>query len=284
MDDDNTLYVADYSNHRIVVTRPNSTTVVRIIGNGSGSTSTQLKEPTDVFVTSTAIFILDASNYRVQRYPRNGAQVTTVAGSTAVSGGSASLTTFGISYSLFVDILDFLYVSDYYNHRVLRFPPNSSYETSAVIVAGTGVSGSGPAMLNYAWGIFVDDDLILYVADTSNHRIQQWGRNACSRLTVAGALNSGTSLSQLNSPVAVVVDANNYMYITDQSNNRILRWLIGACAGECIASCSDTNAGTAADRFSSPRDIAFDRQGSLYVSDGYNDRVQRFLLSPTTGQ
>jgi hypothetical protein len=211
------------NNDRIVVTHPNSTTAVRIIGNGSGSAATQLNGPTDVFITSTAIFILDSSNYRVQRYSRNGTQVTTVAGHTHVSGAAANLADFGVSYGLYVDILGFLYVSDYSNHRVLRFPPNSSNGTSGVIVAGNGVSGFGPAALSYPFDIFVDDGFTLYVADTSNHRIQQWGRNACSGVTVAGGLNAGSSLNQLYSPVAVVVDSNNYMYITDQSNNRILR-------------------------------------------------------------
>ena len=281
--DDDTLFIADWANHRIVVIRPNSTTAVQIIGTGYGFAQNQLEYPTDVFVTTTAVFVLDSANYRVQRYSRDGTQVSTAAGNTNSVGGSNSLTNFGTSYALFVDVLGYLYVSDGSNNRVLRFPPNSSNGTSAVIVAGTGTSGSWAAMLNSPRGIFVDDDFTLYVADASNDRIQRWSRNACFGTTVAGTGTSGSSLSQLNFPVAVVVDTNSYMYITDQVNNRILRWLVGACLGECIASCSNSGSGSTADKLSTPRAIEFDSQGSLYVSDSGNHRVQKFLILSGTG-
>ena len=283
--DDDTLYIADKYNHRIVVIRPNSTTATQIFGNGSGVAQTQFNQPTDVFVTSTAIFILDTVNYRVQRYSRDGTQIKTVAGNTGLWGSSTSFTGFTISYALFVDVLGFLYVSDCNNHRVMRFPPNSSNGTRAVIVAGTGSAGSSPALLYAPRGIFVTgDDLTLYVADTLNHRIQRWTNNACSGVTVAGTGIAGSGLDQLNSPVAVVVDTNSYMYITDQGNNRILRWAVGACTGECIASCSDTSPGSTADRFLNARGIGFDSQGSLYVCDSSNNRVQKFLILPNAGE
>jgi sugar lactone lactonase YvrE len=194
------------------------------------------------------------------------------------------LTAFRISYGLFLDALGFLYVSDCGNHRVLRFPPNSSNGTIAVIVAGTGTAGARAAMLSSPRDIFVDDDFTLYIADTYNHRIQQWNTNACFGETVAGTGTTGSSLSQLYLPMAVVVDKNKYMYITDQWNNRILRWLIGACSGECIASCFDNSAGTTADRFFYARDIGFDSQGSLYVSDSSNHRVQKFSLNTSASK
>ena len=281
---DDILYIADFSNHRIVVVEPGSTSAIATLGSGPGSADTELQEPTDVFVTSTTVFILDSANYRVQAYSRDGKQISTVAGSTGTLGNSESSTGFGISYSLFVDAFGFLYVSDGDNHRVMRFPPNSSNGTSAVIAAGTGSAGSSPGWLNGPRGIFVDGTLTLYIADTYNHRIQRWANNACSGMTVAGTGSVGSGLDQLNTPVAVVVDTNNYLYITDQGNNRILRWLVGACAGECIASCSDNKAGSTADKFSNARGLGFDSQGSLFVSDGSNNRVQKFSLVSSTGE
>ena len=241
-------------------------------------------QPTDVFATSTTVFILDSTNYRVQRYSRDGTQVTTAAGNIGSPGGWTSLTGFGISYALFVDDFDFLYVSDCGNHRVMRFPPNSSNGTSAVIAAGTGSAGSSPALLSSPRGIFVDDTLTLYIADTNNHRIQRWTNNACTGVIVAGTGIAGSGLDQLNTPVAVVVDTNNYMYITDQGNNRILRWAVGGCTGECIAACSNSGARNTPDRLWFARSLGFDSQGSLYVGDGGNNRVQKFAMLPSTGE
>ena len=280
--DNNTLYVADTLNHRVVVIRPGSTNASAIIGS-LGNASNQLSSPTDVFVTSTFIYILDTLNYRVQRWSRNGSNGTTVAGITGTPGNSNSTTTFGVGYGIYVDKYGYLYVSDQSNHRVLRFAPGSSSGDSGVMVAGAGTPGSAPWQLNSPSKVFVDDDRGMYIADTNNHRIQKWTYGACSGVTVAGTGSAGAGASQLNYPVAVVVDSNQFMYIVDQSNYRIQRWAPGACAGDCLVGCSGTS-GSGSNQFFSPQSLAFDNQGALYVSDGSNNRVQRFLLTSVIGK
>ena len=279
--DNNTLYIADTANNRVLVVQQGSTNVTAIIGS-LGNASNQLSSPTDIFVTSTFIYILDASNYRVQRWSRNGSNGTTVAGITGTSGNSSSMTTFGVSSGIYVDQYGCLYVSDQSNHRVLRFAPGSSSGDNGVVVAGTGSNGSAPWQLNAPSKVFVDDDRAMYIADTNNHRIQKWIYGACSGVTVAGTGVAGATASQLNYPVAVVVDSNQYMYIVDQSNHRIQRWAPGACAGDCLVGCSGIM-GSGSNQLSSPQSLAFDNQGALYVSDGGNHRVQKFLLTSVIG-
>ena len=58
-----------------------------------------------------------------------------------------------------------LYVSDCYNHRVLKFPANSTNGTFGTLVAGNGVSGSGANQISNAEGITVDENGVLYIAD-----------------------------------------------------------------------------------------------------------------------
>ncbi|CAF0890170.1 unnamed protein product [Rotaria sp. Silwood1] len=276
--DDNTLYIADRNNHRIVVIFPNSTIAGAIIGSGYGTGLTQMNYPSDIFVTSDGIYVLDSSNYRILKLQKNGTNPTIVAGITGMAGSTSSYNTFGTSYQMFVDIYGNIYVSDQANHRVLRFPPNSSNGTNADIAAGIGTSGYGPSQLNTPYGIFVDSARTLYIADTNNHRIQRWKFNACSGITVAGrAGQAGTALYLLQYPTSVVVDINGYMYICDKNNNRVLRWTPDACLGECISGCTMTT-GTRADQLYFPFSITFDSQGSLYVSDTSNNRVQKFRV------
>ena len=277
-----TLYIADSGNNRAVVIKLGSTNATAVIGS-LGNASDQLKEPTDVFVTSAFIYILDARNYRVQRWSRNGSNSTTVAGITGTAGNSSSTITFGSSYGIHVDKYGYLYVSDQYNHRVLRYSPSSSSGDSSVMVAGTGTFGSAPWQLYLPFKVFVDDDRAMYIADTLNHRIQKWTYGACSGITVAGTGTPGATVNQLNFPVAVVVDSNQYMYITDTLNQRIQRWAPGACAGECLVGCSGTS-GAGSNVLSYPQSLAFDNQGALYVSDVGNNRVQQFLLAPAIGK
>ena len=196
--DNTTLYIADHSNNRVVVIQPGSTTATFILGSGAGAVSSQFNQPSDIFVTSTSVYVLDTMNYRVQRWPRNGVNGTTVAGITGSVGTAASNNTFGVSYGIYVDKYGYLHVSDQANHRILRFPPGSTSGTSFVVVAGTGVAGIGPSQLNSPYKAFVDDDLTIYIADTGNHRIQRWSYGACSGVTVAGTGNAGTALNQLS--------------------------------------------------------------------------------------
>ena len=280
--DINTLYIADTTNNRVVLIQSGSTNATAIIGS-LGNGTNQLNSPTDVFVTSAFIYILDGYNYRVQRWTKNGSNGIAAAGTTGVAGNSSSFTNFGYSYGIYVDKYGYLYISDKANSRVLRYPPGSSNGTSSIMVAGTGNSGSAPSELNQPHKVFVDDDLSMYIADAGNHRIQKWTYGACSGITVAGNGTMGNSNSQLNYPVHVIVDANGFMFISERDNHRIIRWLVGSTTGECIAGCSGI-AGNRTDKLNNPSAVALDSDGLLYVSDQLNNRVQKFSLISTSGE
>ena len=238
--------------------------------------------PADVFVTRTSVYVMDTSNFRVQKWSRYFLNTVTVAGIVGVRGSSTSMTALGNSYNLFLDKYENVFVGDYGNHRVMMFLSNSTSGTSGVMVAGTGIQGSNSRGLNRPSGIFVTDDRILYIADTENHRIQRWTIGANSGTTVAGRGKAGTALSQLNSPYTVLVDSNEHMYITDYGNSRIMRWRLGANVGECIAACSGYW-GIASNQLYTPSSIAFDSSGFLYVNDLGNNRVQKFeILNKTS--
>ena len=281
--DNNTLYIADTGNHRVVVIQPGSTNATFIYGSGPGGADNELNAPGDVFVTSAFVYILDSFNYRVQRWSRNGSNVITVAGINGTPGDSSSMSTFGVSFGIFVDKYGYLYVSDQSNPRVLRYPPDSISGTNGTMVAGTGTRGSAPSELDGPGELFVDDDRTMYIADIYNYRIQKWTYGASSGVTMAGFDPLGAAVSQLYIPTAVIVDSNQYMYINDQGNHRIQRWAPGSCAGECLVGC-DGISGNESYRLHYPQSVAFDNQGALYVSDTGNHRVQKFLLMPAVGK
>ena len=222
-------------------------------------------------------------NYRVQKWPRNGFNGTTVAGVLGSVGSISSNSTFGLSHGIYVDICEYLYVVDQPNHRVLRFPPSSSSGTKGVVVAGDGTPGNGPTQLNQPCKVFVDSNLTMFITDMYNNRIQKWTFGASSGVTVAGNGVAGITDKDLSYPGSVIVDNGGYMYIGDESNNRIQRWISGGCVGECLVGCSQLN-GSEPDRLSSPQAVAFDSQGALYVSDGNQNRVQKFAIRISTGK
>ncbi len=66
--------------------------------------------------------------------------------------------------------------------------------------------------------------------------------------------------------------------MADTSNNRIVKWTTNyTVGGVCIVGCSYV-AGRSATQLNGPRDLKFDSQGNLYVSDQSNHRIQKYMI------
>ncbi|CAF2940314.1 unnamed protein product [Rotaria sp. Silwood2] len=216
-------------------------------------------------------------NYRVVKLFKNKTNPITIAGINGVSGNTLNTSTIGLSYGLFVDSNENLFVSDTNNNRVVRYSSNSSSGMPGLVVDGNGTEGSSASQLSSPYGVYVNAVGTLYVADSGNSRIQRWNKGASFGVTVAGTEVSGNSLSQLSYPMGIVVDSNEYMYIVDTGNNRILRWPPNSTSGECIVACTGLS-GTEVNMLGMPFAMAFDSYGSLFVSDTINNQVQKFQI------
>lgn len=261
---DNILYVTDAGNHRIIVIHLDSATPNYIIGSGCGASANQFCYPYDSFPTNSSLYVTDAGNSRIQERALNSSNVTS----------TVSLGSLYAAFYLYVDIHQNIYFSEYRNHTVMLFHANL---LSTKVVAGTGVQGSSDDQFNTPYGIFVDQIGILYVADCWNHRIMKWYQGASSGIRVAGDGTSGSSSTQLTTPTDIIVDSNQHMYISESGNARIIRWPPNSTFGVCIAACTGTT-GSGSMQLSSPHSLAFDSHGSLYVSDWFGNRVQKFSI------
>ena len=132
------LYVLDtFVSHMFRFTNGSSTGTVLFGSPGSGLN--QLYNPGSFVMDSQQNFyIADSSNHRILFWPMGASSEVVVAGTTGVAGNGSS------SLSSPADVaLDeagrFLYVSDYDNHRVLRFKFNC---TNGTVVAGGNGQGS----------------------------------------------------------------------------------------------------------------------------------------------
>jgi DNA-binding beta-propeller fold protein YncE len=163
---------------------------------------------------------------------------------------------------------------------VLLFRSNS---TNFTIVGGTGVKGSNNSQLNHPYGFYVNKNGTIYIADLDNHRVMKWFSGASAGILAVGSGTAGNSSRQLNQPTYIIVDTNEYMYISEAANSRIVRWAPDSTFGVCIAACAGTS-GTASNQLIAPHSFAFDNNGSLYVSDWGNHRVQKFQIMHNVGE
>ena len=66
----------------------------------------------------------------------------------------------------------------------------------------------------------------IYVADTSNHRIQFFQVNQINGTTIAGITASpGSGVKQLRYPFALALDNQLNLYVSDSYNHRIQKYL-----------------------------------------------------------
>ena len=252
----NTVYATGFGLPSVLVWAEGSVTVTQSI-------FTDLNASYRVFVTNNGDVYADNgnSNFRVGKWAKNA------------SNSTIAMYVSGRCTGLFVDVYDSLYCSLWNSHRVLKRSAGNDANTS-ITVAGNGAIGSAANMLFRPCGIFVETDLTLYVADYSNSRIQQFRSGQLSGVTVAGTGALGTI--ELHAPANVILDGDGYLFIIDQTDFRIVG--SGPNGFRCIVGCSGSS-GAATNELLKPYDLSFDTYGNLYVTDAFNNRLQKFMLA-----
>ncbi|CAF4884193.1 unnamed protein product [Rotaria sp. Silwood1] len=264
VDDDQTIYISDHNNHRIVQWKCGATTG-RIVagGNGQGNRSDQLNGPYDIMIDKegNSLIICDYGNKRVVRWPRQFA----TNGETIISDVAC--------IGLTIDDDGFLYIVDNDKHEVRRYQTGESQGT---VVAGGNGPGNGLDQLNCPRYVFVDRDHTVYVSDMINHRVMKWIEGSKQGIVVAGGQGQGNKLTQLSNPYGIVVDQSSSVYIADYSNHRIMRWTQEATQGNIMI--GGNGSGNQSNQIFGPIGLSFDQEGNLYVSDNGNHRVQKFNI------
>ncbi|CAF3469354.1 unnamed protein product [Rotaria sp. Silwood1] len=251
IDDDQTVYIADCWNHRIVEWKCGAKTG-RVVagGNGEGNRSDQLNYPTDVIVdkTSNSLIICDYANERVVRWPRqNGTN-----GETIISNVGC--------YGLAMDDDGFLYVADEDEHEVRRYRIG---ENQGTVVAGGNGQGNRLNQLSSPRYIFVDQDHSVYVLDYDNNRVMKWMKGEKEGIIVADSEDEGYCLSQLPNPYGIIVDQLGTIYLADRSNHRIMRCSQGVTQGNVFIDEHDQR--SKSNQFLGHVGLPFDRENNLCV-------------------
>ena len=211
IDDDNqSIVIADFDNHRIVEWKIGESHGKIIVGGqGQGNRLDQLYYPTDVLIDkgNNSLFIVDRWNRRVLRWSRR--QETTHG--EVIVGNIAC-------YGLAIDHQRYLYVSDTGKNEVRRYTIG---DKNGIVVAGRNGRGNQLNQLNWPTYLFVDEEQALYVSDTNNHRVMKWNKGAKEGIVVAGGEGHGSALTQLFYPNDLLFDASGTIYVAEEWNDRV---------------------------------------------------------------
>ncbi|CAF4696436.1 unnamed protein product [Rotaria socialis] len=216
VDDDQTVVIADYRNHRIMQWKNGDTTNGQVVagGIGEGNGLHQLDGPTDVLIDkeTDSLIICDRENRRVVRWSRRSG---TTQGEILIDNIAC--------YGLAMDDQRYLYVSDIEKHEVRRYQLDKKNYT---LVAGGNGQGDGLNQLNWPTYLFVDRDHSVYVSDYNNNRVMKWNKSAKEGIVVAGGEGEGNALTQLSYPRGIFVDTLGTLYVADTLNHRVIPQVI----------------------------------------------------------
>ncbi|CAF4644933.1 unnamed protein product [Rotaria sp. Silwood1] len=171
-----TLYIADYTNNRIMCYVSGASSGFLVAGNSTPGTSTTLLEnPVRVYFNSfsNSLIIVNHIANNIVRWPLGATNWTLLAGDINGNQGN-NATTLYHPIDVTLDPMGNMYVADRENHRIQLF---MNGQTEGITIAGvTGVNGGNSTLFNSPWLIELDSQLNLYVADSNNHRIQNFLR------------------------------------------------------------------------------------------------------------
>ena len=295
-----TIISSNLDNTSVLRWNSNGITTAGISGS-PGSANNQLNLPHDiVFDYANNLYIADRYNHRIQKYLFGSSIGQTVAGN--VTSGF-SLDKFSGPTRVLMDSNENLYIADTGNARI-QFWRKGANSGTRIGGAGKqnkqnnvvfpsynslslGYAGNSSNELYWPHGIALHPTSnILYIVDTTNHRIMSYTLGNNSGTLVFGFNGAGNSNTQLSWPIGLHFDIlTNSLVISNHGANKIVRHVLGSSFWTLIA--GDTNGvfGTTPAKFNGPIEAAFDPMGNLYVADRNNHRIQFFYagqLNATT--
>ena len=305
-----TLYVSEFTNYasttndRVMKWAKGATTGT-VFAGASGFYAPQpanlFRNPAGLYLTPTgALYVAYYINHKVQKFSTDGSSSTLVGGNgSAGTDGPANL---GYPNGIYVDTDSNLFVADAglpkvpflydpkIGNRIMEWAPGA---ISGDLVAGNaGGAGTDAAHLSYPTGVYVNKKGDIYVADLLNTRIVKWAKGANTGTVIADLTNAGPK--GLAYPTDIKVDENtDTMYITATNDvaafigtstpnvgseqNLLLKWKEGASSGIIM-----NNGNATGNSLLAPSSLAIGKDGSIYVADRGNSRVQAWLTSIDT--
>ncbi len=160
-DEDGNYYIAEFGEHHRITKLDPSTHFLKCWGHEGTDPGEFGRLRALCLGPDRNLWVVDATNHRIQVYTRDGEWVRTV-GEPGDQPGQLSY-----PYDLAFNAAGQLYVVEHGNHRVQKFSQDGKS-------LGTwGSAGREPGRLHEPWALAIDSRGCIHVVDTENHRVQR---------------------------------------------------------------------------------------------------------------
>jgi sugar lactone lactonase YvrE len=300
------LLIADTSNNRIR-RLDKSGVITTVAGNGENGFSVdgttalaaRLANPKAVVADVDGnLFIADTDNCRVRKVTAADSRITTIGGVGECGfygdEGKATLAALTGPRSLAVDPAGNVYIADQDNLRVRRVDGKTGIiSTIAGIGEGAFLGDNGPAtsaVINYPLAIAFDAGGTLFIADSDN-RVRKVDAGTGFIATVAGGgapgnIGDGQSATaaDLFAPSGIAFDRDGNLYFSDNGHSSVRKVdartrIISTVAGTGEEGFSGDGGLATKATLSSPRNLAIDGAGNLFIGDDGNLCIRKVNLA-----
>ena len=263
------------------------------VGSSDGTgTSAQFDRPYGLAIDSSGnLYLADRGNQLIRKITSAGV-VTTIAGTQGLTGttdGAGSIAQFNQPGGVAVGSGGDIYVADTGNETVRKITSAGIVSTLAGTAGTSGTTNATgtAALFNQPFGVAVDSSGNVFVTELGNDTIREITQ-AGVVTTLAGTAGSPGSLdgagttALFNQPIGIAIDGSGNLYVADSGNNTIRKVTSAGVVSTLAGSPgqSGTADGTGANaRFMSPRGIAVDGSGNLFVADSANGTIREITAS-----
>jgi DNA-binding beta-propeller fold protein YncE len=270
------IWVADGDNDRFQIFAPDGSflEVWGVSGSGEGEIDFNTigwggyDEGAIAFAPDGSFYVTDTGNHRVQKFGPDRAFLTAW-GSKGREAGQ-----FDVPIDLVVDGQGRVYVLDSYRNLESGNGAVQVFDADGRFLAEWGVYGDKPGQMHGPFGIGLDPDGTLLVAEFDNNRVQRftpegevldgWGEY--------GSAGFGNSDGKFIWAMDAAVDAAGRVFVTDYGNNRVQ---VFDRDGRFLAAWGTV--GSDAGQFASTLGVAVGDDGVVYVTDE-GKRLQAFRV------
>lgn len=290
VDSKGNVYVVDSENYVIRKITPSGrvSTLAGKVGeegdkDGKG-TKARFSAPSGIAIDSSNNLYVSDSN-KIRRIKSDG-KVTTLSGaeSSGFANGSAKKARFCDPSALAVGSGGVIYVSDTGNHTIRKLKKTGTASTLAGKASPGLTDGSGTSARFYApAGLARDAKGNLFVADKLNNAIRKISSKGkvstvAGSTKGAGGYKDGKATSaRFSWPMDVAVASDGTLYVADTANN-VIRRITTKGVVETFAGSPDGGSSNGTGKkasFFSPRGLALDKKGNLFVADQENHTIRK---------
>jgi DNA-binding beta-propeller fold protein YncE len=271
---DGSIWVADGDNHRFQIFAPDGIflEVWGTSGSGEGEFDfTTLgwggyNEAGIAFAPDGTFYVADVGNHRIQKFgPDRG--FLTAWGSKGQEPGQ-----FDTPIDLVIDEQGRVYVLDSFRNTDPPSPETGAvqvFDADGQFLAQWGALGSEPGQLYGPFGIGLDPDGTLLIAEFDNNRVQRFTPEGG---VLAGWGGYGSGDGEFVWAMDAAVDAAGRVFVTDYANNRVQ---VFDREGRFLAAWGGF--GYEAGQFAKALGLALGNDGTVYVTDA-GKRLQAFRV------